>query len=242
MCLDGRYTEHGITGRHGFARERFRIPAGFLVTVPDGLGAAAVLTEPASVVAKAWEHIDRIGGRAFWRPRTALVTGAGPIGLLAALLAVQRGLDVSVLDRAEDGIKPELVRALGARYLTGRVGDLELRPDVVVECTGAPTVVSDAMTVLGRDGVMCLAGVPSPDAAAPLDAARLNRDLVEGNRVVFGTVNANRRHYELALTALGLADPNWLARLVTRRVPLRQAEQAFQESADDVKVVLDITT
>ena len=62
-----------------------------------------MLLEPTSVVAKAWDHIERIGARSEWQPRTALVTGAGPIGLLAALLAAQRGLDVHVLDRITTG-------------------------------------------------------------------------------------------------------------------------------------------
>lgn len=98
MCRNGRYTERGIKERHGFASERYRIEPEYLVKVAASLGLSGVLLEPTSVVAKAWEHIERIGARARWTPTRVLVTGAGPIGLLAAMLGVQRGLDVHVLD------------------------------------------------------------------------------------------------------------------------------------------------
>src|SRR5690606_35059960 len=86
MCRNGRYTERGIVARHGYGAQQWRVEADFAVPVPEQLGRLAVLTEPASVVAKAWEHIDHVVARAPLRPRTVLVTGAGPIGLLAALL------------------------------------------------------------------------------------------------------------------------------------------------------------
>lgn len=72
--------------------------------------------EPTSVVAKAWDQIEQVGPRSWFEPHRVLVTGTGPIGLLVALLAVQRGLDVHVLDVVSAGRKPDLVRALGATY------------------------------------------------------------------------------------------------------------------------------
>src|SRR4051812_39845163 len=116
MCRNGQYTEHGIKQLDGYCAEELRVAPAFLVRVPEKLGTHAVLVEPTSVVAKAWEHIERIGRRAHWAPRRALVTGAGPVGLLAALSGRQRGLDVTVLDRVTDGPKPRLARALGAQY------------------------------------------------------------------------------------------------------------------------------
>src|SRR3954464_3711484 len=103
MCRNGRYTERGIKQRDGYGCERFRVEPAFAVTVPAALADVGVLLEPASILAQAWEHIERIGERARWRPARVLVTGAGPIGLLAALMAVQRGLTVHVLDRVTDG-------------------------------------------------------------------------------------------------------------------------------------------
>ena len=119
MCRNGKYTEWGIKEHHGYARERYRITPDFVVKVDPGLGVLGVLLEPTTVVAKAWDHIERIGARAHWDPTTVLITGAGPMGLLAALLGVQRGLDVHVLDQVTEGLKPDLVAEMGATYHHG---------------------------------------------------------------------------------------------------------------------------
>lgn len=238
MCRNGRYTEHGILGRHGFARERFRAAADALVPVDPALGRLGVLLEPASVVAKAWEHVERIGRRAVWAPERVLVTGAGPVGLLAALLAVQRGLEVLVIDLATSGPKPDLVRGLGAQYSCAPVGELSAEFDVVLECTGVPAVVADVLSVTGRNGVVCLAGVSGPGRRIGLDVGALNREWVLENDVVFGSVNANRRHYELAAQALAAADRSWLQGLITRQLPVERFADALEARADDVKTVL----
>ena len=241
MCENGLFTEHGIAGAHGFAQQRFSLDPSFAVPVPPALGDLGVLVEPASVVAKAWEQVERIGKRAHWEPRVTLVTGAGPVGLLAALLARQRGLETHVLDRVTSGPKPDLVAELGAEYHTGPVSDACRAPDVVIECTGAGSLVLDAIAHTSRVGIVCLAGLSSGARTLELDAAALNRRLVLENDVVFGTVNANRRHYEAAVDALAAADRQWLAGLITRRVPIDQWRDAFVRGDDDVKVVLDFT-
>ena len=124
MCTNGQYTERGIKEIDGFMSERWRIEPEYAMKVDPSLGLLGVLIEPTTVVTKAVEQVIAVGQRAFWEPRTVLVTGAGPIGLLAALIAKQRGMEVHVLDRVESGPKPELVRALGATYHTGTVADL----------------------------------------------------------------------------------------------------------------------
>src|SRR4051812_25852020 len=124
MCRNGQYTERGIKERDGYCSEQFRVESDFAVRVPRSLGLLGVLTEPASVLAKAWDHIERIGRRAHWAPRRVLVTGAGPIGLIAAMIGRQRGLEVDVLDRHTTGPKPKLVAELGATYHTGSVEGL----------------------------------------------------------------------------------------------------------------------
>ncbi|MBN9051274.1 MAG: glucose 1-dehydrogenase [Rhizobiales bacterium] len=241
MCRNGRYTERGIKERDGFGAEHFLLDPAFAVKVDSDLGLLAVLTEPASVVAKAWDHIERIGARSLaWRCRTVLVTGAGPVGLLAALMAVQRGHVVHVLDRAEHGPKPDLVRALGAIYHTGDLGDL--CPDVVVECTGAPKVILDALRRNARDGIVCLTGVSSGGYLMNFDVGDFNREMVLENIVVFGSVNANLRHYHMAREALAKADPAWLGRLITRRVPLAHWHDAFEKRDDDIKVVITFSS
>ena len=238
MCRNGLYTEHGIQGAHGFARERWRADPDAVVRVDPSLGGAGVLLEPAAVVAKAWEHIERIGNRAAWQPRTVLVTGAGPIGLLAALLAVQRGLDVHVVDLVTDGPKPQLVEKLGATYHATPVAHLDCEPDVVVECTGAAAVLADVVGGTARNAIVCLTGVSSAGSMRPVDLGALNREWVLQNDAVFGTVNANRRHYQLGAAALAAADPGWLGGLLTRQVPLQDYAQALASQDGDVKTVV----
>jgi threonine dehydrogenase-like Zn-dependent dehydrogenase len=241
MCRNGRYRERGIKELDGFMRQRYRIHPDHVVKVDASLARTGVLLEPTSVVAKAWEQIDRIASRAVWRPRVALVTGAGPIGLLAALLGVQRDLEVHVLDRVTAGPKPELVADLEAAYHTGAVADAGPRADVVVECTGVGQVVFDAMDKVAPDGIVCLSGVSPAGRTLTIDAGALNRELVLQNDVVFGTVNANRRHYEAAAAALAGADQAWLDRLISRRVGLGEWAEGLQRRPDDVKTVIDFT-
>lgn len=240
MCRNGRYTEHGIKALDGFGCDWYRMGPEFVVRVDRSLGSLGVLVEPTSVVAKAWEHVERIGQRARWDPRRALVTGAGPVGLLAALLGVQRKLDVHVFDLATDGPKPALVRDLGATYHSGKLADVPGAFDVVIECTAAAPVVADVFSRTTSDGIVCLAGVSVPGSVLPLDIGRIAREIVLGDRVVFGSVNANRRHYEAAVRALAAADTAWLGRLITRRVPIERYRDAFAPVAHDVKTVVEL--
>lgn len=238
MCRNGRYTEHGIKERDGFGAEFYVLEPDHAVAVDESLGLAAVLLEPASIVAKAWDHIERIGQRALWQPGSVLITGAGPVGLLAALLGAQRGLEVHVLDRAPDGPKPELVRALGAMYHHGPIEDIGFRPDIIVECTGAPPLVVDVLGRTALGGIVCLAGLSPGRRSLAVDIAGLNRSMVLENDVVFGSVNANRRHYDLAARALARADRAWLERMITRRLPLDQYEAALEKQPHDVKTII----
>jgi threonine dehydrogenase-like Zn-dependent dehydrogenase len=238
MCRNGQYTERGIKQRHGYASERYRIHPEYAVKIDPALGQLGVLLEPTTVVAKAWDHIERIGRRAQWTPAKVLVTGAGPIGLLAAMLAVQRGLETHVLDQVTKGVKPQLVADLGATYHHGSIADTGLAPDVVIECTGVAQLVLEAMCHSTPDGIVCLTGVSSGGRSFDVDAGLLNREMVLQNDVVFGSVNANRRHYEAGAEALAKADRTWLGRLITRVVPLANWHDAYGRQPDDVKTVL----
>lgn len=241
MCRNGLYTERGIKQRDGYASQLFRIEADFAVKVEPALGALGVLVEPASIVAKAWDHACRIGRRsANWTPRKVLVTGAGPIGLFAALFGRQRGLEVEVFDRVTDGPKPALVRALGATYLHGELSAVaDLAPDIVFECTGATAVIGEVVTRTAAAGIVCLAGISSGGHTVALDLGDISRRIVLENDTLFGSVNANRSHYQIAARALAAANPRWLSCLITRRVPLPSWAAAFIRERDDIKVVLD---
>jgi len=238
MCRNGQYTERGIKQIDGFLSERWRIEPEYAMKVDPSLGLLGVLLEPTTVVAKAWEQVAAIGQRAFWEPRTVLVTGAGPIGLLAALLGKQRGLDVHVLDRVESGAKPELVRDLGATYHTGAVPDVGFAPDVIVECTGVGQVIADAIQAVGAGGIVCLTGVGSGGRTYGLATADVATDMVLGNNVVVGSVNANKRHWYKAGEALVRADRGWLGRLVSRRERPEAFASALKRGSDDIKVVV----
>ena len=241
MCRNGRYTERGIKQADGYGAERFRLRPEFAIRIDPALGVLGVLVEPASVLAKAWDHIERIGARTrTWRPRSVLVTGAGPVGLLAALMARQRGLEVHVFDRHARGPKPELVASLGGVYHYGGVEQLpDLQPGVIIECTGAAAVVAEVVQRCGSDGIVCLAGISSGGRTLDFDIGGFNRQTVLRNDVIFGTVNANRAHYEAAVAALAKSDPAWLSRMISRRVPLERWAEAFEARPDDVKVVID---
>ena len=155
MCRNGQYTERGIKEIDGFMSERWRIEPGYFTKLDASLGVLGVLLEPTTVVAKAWELVAAMRARAFWEPRNVLVTGAGPIGMLAALIGVQHGLDVHVLDQVTEGAKPQLVCDLGATYHTGAIAALGLAPDVVIECTGVGSVIIDSIRHVGAGGVVC---------------------------------------------------------------------------------------
>jgi glucose 1-dehydrogenase len=237
MCRNGQYTERGIKQIDGFMSERWRIEPDYAIKVDNSLGILGVLLEPTTVVAKAWEQVSAIGQRAFWEPRHVLVTGAGPIGLLAALLGVQRGLDVHVLDRVESGPKPALVRALGATYHSGAVAGIGFQPDVIIECTGAGAVVSDSIQQIASGGIVCLTGVGSGGRSAG-PTADIAAEVVLKNNAVVGSVNANKRHWYKAGEALSRADRSWLAQLITRGERPENFANALQRKNDDIKVVI----
>ncbi|MEV6061230.1 glucose 1-dehydrogenase [Nocardia asteroides] len=243
MCRNGRYVERGIKEVDGFGSSAWVIPVDYAVRLDPSLAQVGVLMEPTTVVAKAWDQIEKINGRAWFDPKTVLVTGAGPIGLLAAMLGAQRGLDVHVLDRTTEGPKPGLVRDLGGTFHTGSAAEVaeKIDPDVVIEATGSPAVALQAAEINNPGVIVCLTGVSAPGNDAEVDVGALNRNIVLDNAVVFGSVNANRHHYELAAEALAKADPAWLDRLITRRLPLERALEAFEPGDHaDIKVVVDL--
>jgi threonine dehydrogenase-like Zn-dependent dehydrogenase len=249
-CLNGQYTERGIKGRHGFLAEYYTERPEYLVAVPEELAAVGMLVEPTTIGVKALEQVDTIQRRLAWQPQRALVTGAGPIGLLAAALLALRDLDVIVYDRAESGPKLDLVAELGARYvqadgvalghdLAGKVG----RIDLAVEATGFSPLAFRLLDTIGANGVAVLTGVSGGDRTSELPVDHLNLETVLQNKVLVGTVNADRANFEVAvrdLAAVSQRWPGWLDRLITRRVPLQRYGEALQRGPQDVKVVVDV--
>lgn len=256
MCVKGEYTERGIKGRHGYLSQFYTESPEYLVKLPRELSEVGVLLEPLTVVEKGFRHAWALQTRMRkWQPRRALILGAGPVGLLGALLARLRGLDTIVYGRDPNAAISARVGQIGARYVAAldeqgkevhHLGKLpqELGPlDFILEATGAATVAIGAMRIIGPDGVLCLASVTGGEAPMEICAACLNLELVLGNRVIFGTVNANRVDFVDGIEHLAQARtrfPGWLEALITRRVPLERFREAFERKPGDVKVVVEI--
>jgi len=245
-CVTGHYAEHGIKGLDGFLRRRVVATPDAVVKVDAGLGVSAVLTEPLSIVEKALERglMARAGPV---RPRRGLVTGAGPVGLLAALLMRLRGFDVWVVDqRPADSAKGRLAQELGAHYINDADQPFEQAVpsggfDLALEATGVASLVFRALAQLAPNGALALTGVSTGGHRLNIDAGDVNASMVLENHAMVGSVNAARAHYAQAATDLGLAArqyPGILERLVTSRYPLDRFQDALAKHPDDIKTVV----
>jgi threonine dehydrogenase-like Zn-dependent dehydrogenase len=157
-------------------------------------------------------------------------------------MGAQRGLDVHVLDHHESLDKKALVRELGGTFHASTLDNFDsFRPDILMECTGAPIVVRDTLGRTSPGGIVCLVGVSAPGQVFSIDVGQLDRTMVLDNDTMFGSVNANRAHYNNAVDTLQRADKAWLARLITRRVPVEQWIEALDQQPDDIKVVVDFS-
>ncbi len=237
MTTDDAYYERGISLRHGYMTEYYVEDAAFLVAIPFGLKHVGVLLEPVSIVEKGILQAYEIQRRLkVWKPRKAAVMGAGTIGLLASLVLRLRGLDVTTFGRnAEPHLNSDLIHALGARYLStvetpiveaaNRFGPF----DLIFEASGQSSVAFESTRALARNGVLVLASVTGGDKTLSIPADRINLEFVLGNKVMVGTVNANREHFECGVRDMSqaeLAYPGWLGRLLTD--PVRGLENYRQ--------------
>jgi glucose 1-dehydrogenase len=236
-CLSGDYRERGITRLHGFARELLAEDPAELISVPPALGRSAVLAEPASICARAVRHALAVGERQPWQLERALVIGAGAIGVLSTMLLRLRGIDVwtASLEPSTDP-RGDIVRAFGSRYVSTSEQPLaSLRDevggfDLVVEAAGSVQVIADSIGLLRRSGILCVLGIDGHAHTVSLDGRVLGVDLILENRVLFGSVNAQRRDWLAAVDALDAARERWpeaLEALVGLRVPLERFAEAF---------------
>jgi threonine dehydrogenase-like Zn-dependent dehydrogenase len=156
------------------------------------------------------------------------------------MIGIQRGLDVHILDHNDRGPKRQIVRELGATFHVGELADMAIiQPDILMECTGVPGVVRDTLGRTAARGLVCLLGVSAPGHDFDLDIGGFNRTMVLDNDVIFGSVNANRQHYEDAVIALQRADQRWLDSLITRHVAVERWTDALAPQKGDIKVVID---
>ena len=213
MTTDDTYFERGINLRHGYLTEYYVDDADFIVKVPVGLKDVGVLLEPTTVVEKGIAQAYEIQRRLrVWRPRRAAVMGAGTIGLLATLILKLRGLDVTTFALTKPPyLNSDLIEALGARYVSTQdrsigEGAADFGPfDLIFEATGYSPVVFDSMRALGKNGVLVLSSVTGGDKTISVPADKINLEFVLGNKVMVGTVNANREYFERGVGDLSQA-------------------------------------
>src|SRR5262249_42267106 len=241
MTTDDTYFERGINLLHGFLTEFYVDDAEYIVKVPPTLRDIGVLLEPFTVVQKgitqAYEAQRRLR---VWRPRRAAVMGAGTIGLLAALALKLRGLDVTVFARQpKPSFRADLLHDIDARYISTLdtqilEGSAQFGPfDLVFEATGASQVVFDSMQAVAKNGALVLSSVTGGDKKVQVPADKINLDFVLGNKLLVGTVNANREYFELGVRDMALGQamyPDWMNQLLTHPVEgLESYREAFNQ-------------
>jgi threonine dehydrogenase-like Zn-dependent dehydrogenase len=255
MTTDDVYFERGINLRHGYLTEYYVDDADFVVKVPKGLREVGVLLEPLTVVEKGITQAYEIQRRLrVWRPKKAAVTGAGTIGLLAALVLRLRGLDVTVFGQRQGPYRnSELLGQIDARYVSTKTtsvieGAAAYGPfDVIFEATGYSPIVFDAMQALGKNGVLVLSSVTGGDRRVDVPSDKINLDFVLGNKVVVGTVNANREYFERGVQDMALAEAEyagWLGQLLTHPVHgldnYAQLLDTLTSAKDAIKVYCEV--
>jgi threonine dehydrogenase-like Zn-dependent dehydrogenase len=261
FCTTGDFSERGIKGRHGFMTEEIVDEAGYMVPVPRALRDVGVLVEPLTIAEKAliqiWQVQQRLpwacpveSGKASGFCHTAIVLGAGPVGLLGALALRAADFRVTVYSR-DPAPNPasQLMASAGAAYVSSKetsVAELARQlgsVDVVYEATGAAPIAFELLEVLGPNSVFVFTGVPGRKAAVELDGSQLMRRMVLQNQMVFGTVNAGRDAFEAAVRDLGVFEERWpgvARKLVTGRFPLEQAPELLRDAAGGIKSVLAV--
>src|SRR5215831_3474119 len=252
FCITGDFTERGIKEADGFLTEYTLDQEEYLVKVPRVLADVAVLVEPLSVITKAADQARSIFDRLPYDPglQRGLALGAGPIGLLCAMVLVAEGFEALVYSRdSEDGKPAELVRSVGAQYVSSTRTPIESlaersgRFDVVLEAVGFAPLMLAATQVLKANGVLALTGVPPEAATAEVNAGRALRNLVLRNEVVLGTVNAGRRDYLSAIQHLEqfmVLFPESRRKLITHRVSLDEVPKMLAQK-QGIKDVVQIS-
>ncbi len=227
MCLTGNYTERGIKGAHGYMTEYYKDVPDFLVKIPDAIKNVGVMLEPFSITEKAISQIFAIQKRMIWKPQTAVVLGTGSIGLFGAMQLRLRGIDVFSVDRSDpSSIKKEIYDAFGIKHINSSEKGLDALPkeigkniDIIIEATGNPDSVKASLEIIGINGVDCLLSVTGGTSMKDIDIAKLGYDLVLNNKIVFGSVNSNRGHFEMGVEDMIKIQEeyeNILEKLITR--------------------------
>ncbi len=244
MCLTGTYFEHGIYRLHGFASEYAVSDYDYVVKIPEEMRDIGVLLEPMSIVEKAVYQSYNIQERMLWNPEKALVFGAGTIGLLATALLRLKGLNVYVISRSEKtSFKARLVEELGAEYIpSSEMEKVEQGFDLIIEATGSARVALKSMDMMNANSTLCLLGIYR-EAEVCKDIGKVFTELVLKNRLIFGSVNANKKYFEMGIShILEIKKRNIydaLKKMITR-VKIEDFKKAFEKG--EIKTVIEFGT
>jgi threonine dehydrogenase-like Zn-dependent dehydrogenase len=259
FCFTGDFTERGIKMVHGYMTEEFVEDMAHLNVVPKELRDVAVLVEPLTVAEKAmtqvWQVQQRLGLSDAPEPptgagKTAVVLGAGPVGILGAMALLVSGFRTFVYSRSpEPNPKAALVNSIGAKYISSevtstvefakRVGPI----DLVYEAVGVAKITFEVLKVLGLNGVFVFTGIPPVKPAIPIEADTLMRQMVLMNQAIIGTVNADRAAFENAIRDLAIFKHRWpgaLRSLITGRFPMTSYRELLLGKATGIKNVVTI--
>lgn len=249
------YYERGINLLHGYLTEYFVDDVEYMVKVPAGLRRLGVLSEPASVCAKAIEQAYLAQQRLqVWRPKTAWVLGSGQIGILSSMMLRLRGLDVYTVARGKaPNRKAEIVEAYGAKYVSTQqtpVDELAKatgKPDIIIEATGSSEIAFRAMEFLNLNGALVWTSITGGKKTATVPADRINLEWVLGNKLLVGSVNGNRYHFETGIAALAQAEltyPGVTERILTHPVNgldnYREMMRLLVEEKEALKVFVNV--
>jgi threonine dehydrogenase-like Zn-dependent dehydrogenase len=225
-CLTGEYVERGIFGLHGYLCEYAVDHEEDLIPIPADLQDFAVLVEPASVIEKAWELALRLH---IGEPRKVLILGAGPIGILAAWCAWKNDFEVTVLSREpEDSARAQLLKRQGVHYTQTLDG---VSTDIILEACGSAELAVASMRTLRRLGVLIILGARPAEVPLPC------LDMIIGNHIIAGSVNASREHFQKAVARLQSYDRQWLTPIILRLPLSRAAETIIAPPPEAIKVV-----
>ena len=249
MCLEGNYTERGIKGRHGYFSEFYVEDEKYLVKIPKKLTNIAVLLEPLTVAEKTVRMAEEVQKRMKWKPKTALITGTGTLGLLAAMILRTKDFDVFLVDRKDDPYKKKIIKKIGAKHFNGKKVNLHDIPkkigrqiDIIIEATGSSEVALHSMMVAGTNSVVVLASITGGDKQLIVCADCLNNGLVLGNKCVVGSVNANMLDFKNGVKRMRKIQDRWpktLEMLITARYPFEDYKAAIENINSNIKVVID---
>lgn len=255
MTSDDVYYERGINLRHGYLTEYYVDDPEYIVKVPGSCKNVGVLMEPMSVAQKGIVQAYEIQRRLkIWRPRKAAVMGAGTLGLLAAIALRVRGLQVTSFGRVFSPYKnSELLKEIGVRYVSTQQMSIsqaaeEYGPfDIIFEATGNSGVVFESADNLAKNGVLILTSITGGGKKLEIPADKINLEFVLGNKVMFGSVNANREYFESGAKDLSQAVseyPGWLPKLLTHPVQglenYKQMMELLTTAKDAIKVYVEV--